>query len=65
MFHEPPRGRAEKEPPETLTMDSLEDVNLVKFASVSRDPTVMWRSVSKAYQLAAIVFDDVTKPATI
>jgi hypothetical protein len=46
-------------------MDSLEDVNLVKFASVSRDPAVMWRSLSKAHQFAAIVFDDVTKPATI
>jgi hypothetical protein len=64
-FHEPPRGRAEKEPPETLTLDSLEQVNLVKFASVSWNPAVMWSSLSKAHQLAAIVFDDVTKPTTI
>jgi hypothetical protein len=64
-FYEPPGDHAEKKPPKTSTLDSLEEVNLVKFASVSWNATVRWRSLSKAHQLAAIVYDEVTKPATV
>jgi hypothetical protein len=64
-FYEPLRDHTEKEPSETLTLNSLEEVNLVQFAGVSWDPTIMWRSLSKAHQLTAFIFDYVTKPATV
>jgi hypothetical protein len=65
MFHEPTRDRAEKAPPETLTLDTLEHVDFVEFASESGHAAIVWCSLRKGQQLATIILDDVTKPTTV
>jgi hypothetical protein len=56
---EPPRDGAQQKAAETLTLNRPEQVDLVEFASVTRQPTVVRCAPRKTYQLAEVVLDDV------
>jgi hypothetical protein len=40
-FQKPTRDRAKKKPPESLTLNTLQQVDLVEFAGISRNATVV------------------------
>ena len=64
-FHEPPRHPAQQKPPKPAPLHPPQQINLVQFAFISRNPAIVRRSLGKAHQLSALVFDHETKPAPV
>src|SRR5438128_7337515 len=63
--HEPLGYRAQQSSSEPLTLHPLQQVNLVEFPFISGYASIVRSSLREANQLVIVVFDDITKPATV